>query len=175
MAVAVEREPVPPVSLAGRLAHYVVRLCGLPTLTCAFRPGGRVNGFGMPSQLYCRDCGKHEDIHDIARAAHELSKERPLARTPARAFVDANGQRVRRVAMWVCESCLSGPGGICTTPGCAFIRLPAPSMPLHAEDVEYPFGAPSDEQPSFIDGPSAPRDDKSARGRLVDTIASRQN
>lgn len=57
-----------PASHAQRLRDYVRHYAGEATLTCEFEPGGKLNGCGIPSALWCRHCGKQRLWHDVAAA-----------------------------------------------------------------------------------------------------------
>lgn len=35
---------------------------------------------------------------------------------------------LRHIAVWVCQPCLDGKGGVCNSPGCVFIRQQAPTI-----------------------------------------------
>lgn len=66
-ALAPPRRPQKP--LSERLRSTVLTHCGVRTLSCPFEPGGKLNGVGIPSELYCCTCGQARVWHDVAEAA----------------------------------------------------------------------------------------------------------
>lgn len=59
--------------------------------------------------------------------------------------------------LWLCDACLAGDGGTCSTPGCSMIRRTAPDLRFAPEDI-----TPIDE--------ATARDLQAAHiGRLADT------
>lgn len=71
----------PVVGLVDRLREDVLQFAGRATLTCTFVPGGKLDGAGIRSHLYCADCGQARVWHDVADAAAALEGQ-PL-RAPA--------------------------------------------------------------------------------------------
>jgi len=62
--------PAPPVKpLSERLRALVVQHAGVATLTCTFEPGGKHNGVGIASVLWCLTCRQARMWHDVAEGA----------------------------------------------------------------------------------------------------------
>jgi hypothetical protein len=70
------------VPLSARLRALVVRLAGPATLTCAFVAGGKLNGVGIPSVLYCQACGRASVWHDVAEAVALAARCEAAERLP---------------------------------------------------------------------------------------------
>ncbi len=70
-----EEGPLPP--LAARLRKMALDYCAgdARVLTCEFALGGRTHGVGVPSVLWCRQCGQPRMWHDVAIAAAVVERE----------------------------------------------------------------------------------------------------
>src|SRR4051812_27288959 len=57
-----------------RLRKLVVTVAGEPTVMCEFRPGGRLNGVGIRSKLYCENCGQSLIWHEVAEGVRFIAE-----------------------------------------------------------------------------------------------------
>lgn len=62
-------ESTPQQPLSARLRALVVQHAGKAPLTCAFEGGGKHNGVGIASPLWCLTCGQARMWHDIGEGA----------------------------------------------------------------------------------------------------------
>ncbi len=62
------------IALTVRLRQHVFN-ANPATLTCAFTPGGRLQGAGIVSHFYCVNCNQSRYLHDVAAAIRELERE----------------------------------------------------------------------------------------------------
>jgi hypothetical protein len=60
--------------LTARLRTYVTN-AHPATLTCVFRPGGRLQGAGIVSHFYCVNCNQSRHLHDVAAVVREFERE----------------------------------------------------------------------------------------------------
>src|SRR5689334_2688217 len=60
------------VPLSQRLRRLVIGFAGEATLTCRFRPGGRVRGAGIISPNHCVECNQAKHWHVVAEAIPDV-------------------------------------------------------------------------------------------------------
>lgn len=68
--------------LSQRLTRFVVRVTDRSVLTCEFEAGGKLNGVGIPSALWCKRCGHSREWHDVAAAIVRLKVLEQSERLP---------------------------------------------------------------------------------------------
>ena len=67
--------------IADRLRALVIEMAGEATLTCRFRPGGRLHGVGIRSHFYCEDCGQAEMWHVVAEGVAVIATAEEIIRS----------------------------------------------------------------------------------------------
>lgn len=78
--------------LTERLRALLVNQASEATLTCTFAPGGRFNGVGIRSHLYCANCGQGHLWHEVAAGLQLIATAEEIIRS---AGVDVDGIRDR--------------------------------------------------------------------------------